>query len=172
MMILFIIISHVMGCIYFYIGRQEVYKGRRYDKQSLFENTLDRDFLNLKPVTEMPIIEQYIHYVYLSACTMGAVMYGDLIPLAMSEQLFTFVAMFTARIYLAFLYAEAAAYLSSVHSAYSNHIGVKNTIIKFLDLHELPIQLKRRVSNYHDLLWYNYKGINERDILNDLPESL
>jgi len=46
---------------------------------------------------------------------MGAVMYGDLIPFTLSEQAFTFVAMFTARIYLAFLYAEAASYLSSVH---------------------------------------------------------
>lgn len=53
---------------------------------------------------------------------MGAVMYGDIIPFALSEQLFTFGAMFIARIFLAFLYAEAASYLSSIHSSYSNYI--------------------------------------------------
>ena len=48
-------------------------------------------------------------------------MYGDIIPFAMSEQLFTFMAMFTCRVFLAFLFAEAASYLGSLHSTYSNH---------------------------------------------------
>ena len=158
--------------MYFYIGRHEVGHTRRYDGQTLFGNTIDRDFLTLEPVTEMPIIEQYVHYVYLSACTMGAVMYGDLIPLTISEQMFTFGAMFVARIFLAFLYAEAAAYLSSVHSAYSNHVRVRTTVIKYLELHNLPIQMKRRVYKYHEILWNNFKGINMNEILNNLPSSI
>lgn len=52
---------------------------------------------------------------------MGAVMYGDVIPMAMSEQVFTFCAMIVARMYLAFLFAEAASYLSSLHIAKSSH---------------------------------------------------
>jgi hypothetical protein len=67
MSIAFVVISHLMGCIYFYIGRHEVGKGRRYDGQSLFENTIDRDFLTLDPIIEMPIYEQYVHFFYLSA---------------------------------------------------------------------------------------------------------
>lgn len=43
---------------------------------------------------------------------MGAVMYGDVIAYTLAEQLFTFVAMLSARIYLAFFFAEAANYLS------------------------------------------------------------
>ena len=46
---------------------------------------------------------------------MGAVMYGDVIPYTLAEQLFTFVAMFGARIYLAFVFAEAASFLSQIH---------------------------------------------------------
>ena len=103
---------------------------------------------------------------------MGAVMYGDMIPLALSEQMFTFAAMFIARIYLAFLYAEAAAYLSSVHLSYSNHVRVRSTIIKYLELHNLPYGMKRRVYKYQDVLWENFKGINENEILRDLPESI
>lgn len=57
MSILFVVISHLMGCTYFFIGRHEVYKGRRYDKQTIFEDVINRDFLNLKPVVEMPIME-------------------------------------------------------------------------------------------------------------------
>lgn len=103
---------------------------------------------------------------------MGAVMYGDMIPLTLSEQMFTFIAMFTARIYLAFLYAEAAAYLSSVHLSYSNHVRVRSTIIKYLELHNLPYDMKKRVYKYQDVLWENFKGINENEIIRDLPESI
>ena len=83
--------------------------------------TEDRDFKFLPPTNEMSKIELYIQFMYLSSCTMGAVMYGDIIPFAMSEQLFDFVAMFTCRIFLAFLFAEAAGYLSSVHKSASEH---------------------------------------------------
>ena len=103
---------------------------------------------------------------------MGAVMYGDLIPFALSEQLFTFIAMFTARIFLAFLYAEAASYLSSIHSAYANHIRKINIAVKWMKLHHMPQALINRTINYHENLWHNFKGISESDILRDLPECL
>ena len=48
---------------------------------------------------------------------MGAVMYGDIIPFTMQEQLFDFIAMYTCRLFLAFLFSEAASYLSTIHKA-------------------------------------------------------
>lgn len=32
--------------------------------------------------------------------------------------------------------------------------------------------MKKRVYKYHEILWNNFKGINENEILNDLPESI
>lgn len=63
----------------------------------------------------MTQINLYVNFLYLSSCTMGAVMYGDIIPFALNEQIFTFVACFSARIFLAFLFAEAASYLGALH---------------------------------------------------------
>ena len=78
----------------------------------MFGDMLNRNFITLKPGSEMPPLELYAQFLYLSSCTMGAVMYGDIIPYTLTEQLFTFFAMFSARIYLAFVFAEAANYLS------------------------------------------------------------
>ena len=72
----------------------------------------NRDFITLKPAVEMDKMELYWQFYYLSSCTMGAVMYGDIIPFTPPEQMFTFLAMFSARIFLAFVFAEAASYLS------------------------------------------------------------
>ena len=120
----------------------------------------------------MPPFELYIHFLYLSSCTMGAVMYGDIIPLALSEQLFTFIAMFTARIYLAFLFAEAASYLSSLHKSYSIHIQNQRQVVRWMQLNGIPQPVVKRVNAYYDLLWSRLKGLEEGETLNDLPPVL
>jgi hypothetical protein len=51
-------------------------------------------------------------------------------------------------------------------------VRVRSTIIKYLELHNLPIEMKTRVYKYHEILWENFKGINENEIIRDLPESI
>ena len=51
----------------------------------MFGDITDRNFINLPESSEMSAYELYIQFFYLSSCTMGAVMYGDIIPFAMSE---------------------------------------------------------------------------------------
>ena len=86
-----------MATAYIFIGRREAGHTNRFDGQTMFgdvtgrvfitptEDTEDRDFKYLPPALEMSKIELYIQFMYLSSCTMGAVMYGDIIPFAMSE---------------------------------------------------------------------------------------
>ena len=101
----------MMACTYIFIGMRQD-DTDRFDGQTMFGDMLNRNFITLKPAKEMAEIELYWQFLYLSSCTMGAVMYGDIIPYTLAEQLFTFLAMFSARIYLAFVFAEAANYLS------------------------------------------------------------
>ena len=107
----------------------------------------------------MTKIELYVQFIYLSSCTMGAVMYGDIIPFAMSEQLFDFIAMFTCRVFLAFLFAEAASYLSSVHKSVSQHTNRVQRISDWSDINQLPKNLKARMLNFYKLLWKNFRGV-------------
>ena len=120
----------------------------------------------------MSKVELYIQFIYLSSCTMGAVMYGDIIPFAMSEQLFDFIAMFTCRMFLAFLFAEAASYLSSVHKSQSVHTKRLQRINDWSNLNQLPQELKSRIVRFYEILWKNFRGVRQQHILKDLPESL
>ena len=121
----------------------------------------DRNFVNLPEASSMSQFELYSQFLYLSSCTMGAVMYGDIIPFAMSEQLFPFFAMFTCRVFLAFLFAEAASYLSSLHSTYSNHVQKLTKITKWLKLNSFSEHIVQRVDKYYDFMWSGFKGIDE-----------
>lgn len=99
-------------------------------------------------------------------------MYGDIIPFAMSEQLFDFVAMFTCRMFLAFLFAEAASYLSSVHKSASQHTKKLQRIETWSTLNQLPRNLTARIVRFYEILWKNFRGVRQQHILRDLPESL
>lgn len=110
----------------------------------------------------MSKFQLYIQFIYLSSCTMGAVMYGDIIPFAMSEQLFDFVAMFTCRMFLAFLFAEGASYLSSVHKSASQHTKKVKQIKVWSDLNQLPKSLKLRIIRFYDILWKNFRGVRQQ----------
>jgi hypothetical protein len=123
---------------------------------------VNRDFPYLGPAEEMSKFQLYIQFIYLSSCTMGAVMYGDIIPFAMSEQLFDFVAMFTCRMFLAFLFAEGASYLSSVHKSASQHTKKVKQIKVWSDLNQLPKSLKLRIIRFYDILWKNFRGVRQQ----------
>jgi cyclic nucleotide gated channel len=103
---------------------------------------------------------------------MGAVMYGDMIPFAMSEQLFGLVAMFTCRIFLAFLFAEGATYLSNLHKSASQHTKTVAQIKDWSDLNQLPIVVKERIVRFYQTLWKKFKGVRQQQILEDLPVTL
>ena len=46
---------------------------------------------------------------------MGTVAYGDIIPVTPAEKLYGILAMIIAKVFTAFIYAEAANVISSVH---------------------------------------------------------
>ena len=120
LVLMFILAAHTMACIYIYIGKRSDDEDR-FDGQYLFGDLNNRNFVTLPKASEMSKMELYSQFFYLSSCTMGAVMYGDIIPFTLPEQAFTFIAMFGARIYLAFVFAEAANYLSQLHIGKSIH---------------------------------------------------
>ena len=63
---------------------------------------------------------------------MGSIMYGDIIPFTLSEELLGLVQMIIGRIFISFLFAEVSSYVTSQYSFYNNHIQQKNKIDKWM----------------------------------------
>ena len=80
--------------------------------------------------------------------------------------------MFTCRAFLAFLFAEAASYLSSIHRSASEHTKKLQRIKKWGELNQLPKNLKERIHRFYEILWNNFRGVRQELIIKDLPESL
>jgi len=169
---LFIIMSHYLACGYVFISRREIGMGRKYNKKTMYEDAIKRDFLDLPRFDTMSSWDEYSQNIYLASGTIGAVMYGDIIPYTMWEQLWTLLAMIICRLFLTLLFAEAAQYLSEIHSSYSAHVVKLNRITRWMRLNNFPKLLISRVVAYYDIIWNHFKGIDEHAILKDMPESM
>ena len=82
--ILFVIIflSHIMGCIYFYIGTYDQYNPNNWVNQS----KLDQDTK----------FEQYIWSIYFAFTTIASIGYGDILPYTKSERIYWIIWMIIA----------------------------------------------------------------------------
>lgn len=103
---------------------------------------------------------------------MGSIVYGDIIPFTISEELISIVEMIIGRMFIAFLFAEMSSYVQIQYQAYNDHITEKNTIIKWIELNNIEPSLKARVHRYFEFKWQNKKGVKEEDLIDDLPQSL
>jgi len=68
---------------------------------------------------------------------MGSIMYGDIIPFTMSEELLGIFQMIIGRMFISFLFAEISSYVSSKYSTYNNHISIKSRIVKWMQLNNI-----------------------------------
>jgi len=79
--------AHLMACGYVFIANREAARAEptRFDGQYFYQNLLNRKFVTLPPILEMPTWDRYVMSMYMSSSMMGAIMYGDSIPLAYTE---------------------------------------------------------------------------------------
>jgi hypothetical protein len=118
------------------------------------------------------MFDQYIHSLYWAYATCGTVAYGDIIPVTPAEKLYGFIVMIIAKIFVAFIYAEAATVVASSHAAYTAHINKKALVKQWMERTNLPQEVQARTLDYYDLLWSKLKGYDDSQIMEPLPENL
>ena len=128
----FLLIIHWSTCLTIFICTREYASQSRFDKKTLLGqmNTLPYNVDQLTDNTSK--WKLYFNLIILCTCYMGSIMYGDIIPFTLSEELLGLVQMIIGRIFISFLFAEVSSYVTSQYSFYNNHIQQKNKIDKWM----------------------------------------
>jgi len=103
---------------------------------------------------------------------MGSIVYGDIIPFTISEEVVSIFEMIIGRMFIAFLFAEMSSFVQIQYQAYNEHINEKIIILKWVDLNGIDNSLKPRIEQFFELKWKNKKGVKEEELIEDLPQSL
>jgi hyperpolarization activated cyclic nucleotide-gated potassium channel 2 len=118
------------------------------------------------------MFDQYIHSLYWAYATCGTVAYGDIIPVTPVEKIYGFVVMIIAKIFVAFIYAEAATVVANSHADFTNYINKKALVKQWMQRIKLRPDIQHRTLAYYDLLWRKLKGYDDSHIMEPLSENL
>ena len=131
----------------------------------------EEPYTHFGPMEDLPVTHQYILSLYLIMMSVGDA-HGPLGPQTPAEKLTVFTIMVLAKVFLAFVYAEAVTLISFSHELYTHHLQRVKEISGWMNHLKLPAALRERVDKYYDMLWARLKGFHDSEIMNDLPESL
>ena len=170
----FIYFNHIAACLMFYIGKiqYEDYEYVRFDNRTWIKVFGEPEYHDYEPLLEMSMFDAYVNCLYWAYACWGTVAYGDIIPVTPAEKLYVFLIMIIAKIFTAFIYAEAASVVSNYHAAATEHNNRKTLVKQWMNSKNLPLSLQKRVFAFYDLLWNELKGHDDTAILNMFPESL
>ena len=119
-----------------------------------------------------PMEERYVHCLYLSISIFSSNVFGDIVPSSPFEQLLACLLTLMAKVFMVFLYSEVSDLVSSYYSAYIKHIMKTKHIVKWLQIHDCPNSIIKRVITYRDFLWRKYKGTDDASLIMAMPVTL
>jgi len=117
-------------------------------------------------------LSQYVRSLYWTITTMTTVGYGDITPNRTVEYLLASVIMLLGASLYAFIIGGLASLLSNLNAAKNSHWEHIESVEQYLRARRVPADLSTRVHNFYEYLWDRHKGLNERALLDYLPESL
>lgn len=141
----FVVVSHWFNCIMLFVAKWELYQSRRFDGKTLIEWTANNSSTHLPRPDEWTPWEYYFNFLILAMCFMGSIMYGDIIPFTLGEEIVSIFEMLLGRVFIAFLFAEVANYVSQQYSAYDDHTHHQGIVLKWMQLNGISKALRSRV---------------------------
>lgn len=166
-----VFMAHASACLFFIICKFQYEYYQYYDKSkpsffTAFKEKTGHDFLDKEPN------EQYIEFLYFSSSIASSNTYNIIIPVTVIEELFCFFMLILSRLLLAFLLAESSSLIGILHKPYTDQMAKISLIKEWMSQYKLSESLRNRILNHYTLAWTKLKGVEDEEIIKDLPDSL
>jgi len=126
----------------------------------------------IEEIQEEEHADQYIRSLYWTITTMTTVGYGDISPHRSVEYIFAMVVMFLGASMYAFIIGNVASLFSNFDAAKVQYRNRMEAITQYLQYRKVPDDLNAKVNNYYEYMWNRRRGIDEKQMLIDLPGPL
>ena len=159
---LFLLYSHVCGCVYWFIGRIQ---GRKAGHAPWLLAELEGDACNLNS-------DHYIASLYWAMTTALTVGYGDVTPNTTLERLFVCAMMLTSSVLYASIFGQVTTLVHSIdrmQTCYQMHLQQYS---EFSQMYKLPTTLRCRIYSLVHYKWQLTRGFETEAVINTLPSGL
>lgn len=166
-LLLFVLVSHWVGCIWFLVGYESL-KLDSIDVSWLTSGTL----LQYPDHTTAPLPTMYIRSVYYGLTSLTTVGYGDIICTNYIETIMQLLVVLLSSAMFGSLVGAAEMSIRSEDEDRANFEQRSNDTAKFLDYRKFPPDVRERIMLYFKDLWARQKGVDEQKVLSLLPSTL
>ena len=128
----------------------------------------------MEPLAASPTAwrEWYLKSLYWSVKTMTTVGYGDIVPSANAEILFSICVMFGGHVVLAFIFGLIASYVISFDMTAHVFREKLTQFNEFMSYRKLTGPTRERVREYCNHVWNETCGVDEEVVMRNLPHSI
>eukprot|EP00002_Diphylleia_rotans_P013983 TRINITY_DN2722_c0_g2_i4.p1 TRINITY_DN2722_c0_g2~~TRINITY_DN2722_c0_g2_i4.p1 ORF type:complete len:540 (-),score=80.96 TRINITY_DN2722_c0_g2_i4:1529-3148(-) len=158
LLFLMLIFAHWFGCGWFYIAK--------------LEKNPEVTWAAVAGILEADFTTQYITSAYWALVVMTTVGFGDIVPVTNYEKVFTMVTMISGVTIYATIFGNMATMIAQLDASATRYREKLDNLKEFMKYRSLPSYLRSRIMNYHEIMWTRNKGIDEAQILQELPSSL
>ena len=159
---LFLVYSHICGCVYWFIGRIQDTSNSR---PSWLANELEGDACDLNS-------HHYVASLYWAMTTALTIGYGDVVPSTTLERIFVCVMMLTSSVLYASIFGQVTTLVHSIdhiQMRYRMHLQQYN---EFSQTYKLPAALRSRIYSLIHYKWQLTRGFETEIVMNTLPSGL
>ena len=120
----------------------------------------------------LPWYEDYLNALYWAITTITTVGYGDVVPENIGQKIFAMVTMFSGLIFYGYLIGNIAGILFKRDPVKEMYLANLQRLAATSRQYNLPASLEQKVHQHFTDQWKNRRGYYEKELLDNLPESL
>ena len=169
------IAGHFAACAWFHLACNLAGRGQRQNWAELNFGgekpliTLDKDG---EVIMLMAWANCYLRSIYWALITMITTGYGDIVPVNYEETILAVCSMYVGIGLCTISIGNLTLLFLSLDRAYTDHQNKMDSLAKYMSYRRLPRELSDRVTAFYEYHWLNFKGVNEQQILAELPSTL
>lgn len=167
----FVLLAHIIGCLWYLLGKQLLACvespscDSELQPEDLWIQTYVLDAGN-------STVHRYTMSLFFTLTTMTTVGYGDSSPLNDIERQFCTGLLIIAAVAYAVVFGLMAAQIQEFDKTQVRYQSKITSIAEFLRLNKLPVELQHKTHEYIDKLWALNRGIDHHAVLRELPPTL
>lgn len=117
-------------------------------------------------------LAMYVKALHVTVSLVSTIGYADNYPVNTAERLYAIMAMITGVGTYGYVIGSAATILANIDPSRSGYSERMEKLSAFMNYRGIPLQLQRRVRDYHRYVWEHRLGYDENELLGGLPPSL
>ncbi|KAI1291721.1 Potassium voltage-gated channel subfamily H member 8 [Halotydeus destructor] len=170
LMLMFSLVAHWLACLWYVIAVEEIeLNPSNWDVSWLHQLSLR---LGYDVLNKTDVASAYITALYFTTSSLTSVGFGNVAANTNAEKVFSVFIMLIGALMHAVVFGNVTAIIQRMYARRSIYQTKLRDLKDFFRLHQIPKQLKQRMTEYFQTTWSLNHGIDPNEVLREFPDEL